>query len=40
MAGLNSMKNIGKELERKLTAVGVDSPEALKELGAKHAFSN
>ena len=38
MAGLNSMKNIGKELERKLTAVGVDSPEALKELGAKHAF--
>ena len=38
MAGLTSMKNIGKELERKLTAVGVDSPEALKELGAKHAF--
>ena len=38
MAGLNSMKNIGKELERKLTAVGVDSPETLKELGAKHAF--
>lgn len=38
MAGLTSMKNIGKELERKLAAVGVDSPEALRELGAKHAF--
>ncbi|MBD5118374.1 MAG: TfoX/Sxy family protein [Clostridiales bacterium] len=38
MTELTSMKNIGKELERKLTAVGVDSPEALKELGAKHAF--
>ena len=38
MAGLTSMKNIGKELERKLTAVGVDSPGALRELGAKHAF--
>ena len=38
MPGLTSMKNIGKELERKLTAVGVDSPEALTELGAKHAF--
>ena len=38
MAGLTSMKNIGKELERKLTAVGVGSPEALTELGSKHAF--
>lgn len=38
MTGLTSMTNIGKELERKLAAVGVDSPEALKELGAKHAF--
>ena len=38
MAGLTSMKNIGKEMARKLTAVGVDSPKALKELGAKHAF--
>ena len=33
MSKLASMKNIGKELERKLAAVGVDSPEALK---AKH----
>ena len=38
MPGLASMKNIGKELERKLTTVGIDSPEALTELGAKHAF--
>lgn len=38
MPGLTSMKNIGKELERKLTAVGVDSPEMLAELGSKHAF--
>ncbi len=38
MPGLTSMKNIGKELERKLTAVGIDSPEALADLGAKHAF--
>lgn len=38
MSKLASMKNIGKELERKLAAVGVDSPEALKELGAKHTF--
>ncbi len=38
MPGLTSMKNIGKELERKLTAVGIDSPEALADLGAKQAF--
>ena len=38
MPGLTSMKNIGKEMARKLTAVGIDSPEALAELGAKHAF--
>lgn len=38
MPGLSSMKNIGKELERKLTAVGVDSPDALLELGSKQAF--
>ncbi len=38
MPGLTCMKNIGKELERKLTAVGINSPEALAELGAKHAF--
>ncbi len=38
MPGLTCMRNIGKEMERKLTAVGIDSPEALAELGAKHAF--
>ena len=32
------MKNIGKEMARKLTAVGIDSPEVLAESGAKHAF--
>ena len=38
-AGLASMKNIGKELARKLTRVGVDSPEKLLALGAKEAFA-
>ena len=38
MAGLTSMKNIGKEMARKLTAVGIGSPEALAEVGSKHAF--
>lgn len=38
MSGLTSMKNIGAEMARKLEAVGVDTPEALRELGAKHAF--
>lgn len=38
MSELTSLKNIGKELERKLIAVGVESAEALKALGAKHAF--
>lgn len=38
MAGLTSMRNIGKEMERKLTAVGIDTPEKLSELGAEQAF--
>ena len=38
MAKLTSMKNIGRELERKLTVVGIDSPEMLAELGSKNAF--
>lgn len=38
MAGLTSMRNIGRELARKLTAAGVDSPEKLAETGAKEAF--
>lgn len=38
MDSLTSMMNIGKEMARKLTAVGIDSPEALVRTGAKHAF--
>ncbi len=38
MPGLTSMKNIGKEMARKLAAVGIGSPETLAELGSKHAF--
>lgn len=32
------MMNIGKEMAKKLTAVGIDSSEKLMELGAKQAF--
>lgn len=38
MAELTSMMNIGKEMARKLTAVGVDAPEKLARLGAEQAF--
>lgn len=38
MPELTSMMNIGKEMARKLTAVGIDSPEKLAEEGAKQAF--
>lgn len=38
MSELTSMINIGKEMEKKLTAVGIDSPEKLIETGAKQAF--
>ena len=38
MSELTSMMNIGKEMERKLTSVGIDSSEKLIELGAKQAF--
>ena len=38
MAELTSMANIGGEMEKKLTAVGIDSPEKLMELGSKQAF--
>ncbi len=37
-AALASMRNIGQELCRKLTQVGIDSPEKLLALGAKEAF--
>ena len=32
------MRNIGREMARKLTAVGIDSPEKLAKAGAKEAF--
>ena len=32
------MMNIGKEMAKKLTSVGIDSPEKLAESGAKQAF--
>lgn len=38
MAKLTSMINIGKELEKKLTTVGIDSSEKLVESGSKQAF--
>lgn len=38
MSELTSMMNIGKEMARKLTAVGIDSSEKLMEVGAKQAF--
>lgn len=38
MSELTSMRNIGKEMARKLTAVGIDSPEKLVESGARQAF--
>lgn len=38
MAELTAMRNIGKEMSRKLRAVGVDAPEKLAEIGAKDAF--
>lgn len=38
MSELTSMMNIGKEMARKLTTVGIDSSEKLVEEGAKQAF--
>lgn len=38
MPELTSMKNIGKEISRKLLAVGISSPEMLNNTGAKQAF--
>lgn len=38
MSELTSMMNIGKEMARKLTAVGIDSAEKLIETGAKQAY--
>lgn len=38
MAELTSLKNIGKEIERKLKSAGINSAEELKEIGSKDAF--
>lgn len=38
MTELSSMKNIGKELEKKLKSVGIYSAEELTDLGSKEAF--
>ena len=38
MAELTSMMNIGSEMAKKLTTVGIDSPEKLIETGSKQAF--
>lgn len=38
MSDLTGMRNIGREMARKLTAVGIDSPEKLIEAGSKQAY--
>ncbi len=39
MAKLADMRNIGKEIEKKLKSVGICSTEELKQAGSKEAFS-
>lgn len=38
MTELTKMKNIGKELERKLKLIGINSAEELKSTGSKETF--
>lgn len=38
MEELTSLMNIGKEMARKLNAVGIHTPEQLAEAGSKEAF--
>ena len=38
MTELTLMRNIGKELERKLKIIGINSAEDLKKIGSKEAF--
>ncbi len=38
MSELTSMMNIGKEMAKKLTSVGIDSAEKLIETGSKQSF--
>ncbi|MBD5169573.1 MAG: hypothetical protein HDT20_05590 [Oscillibacter sp.] len=39
MAALTSMMNIGNEMAKKLTAVGINSAEELMAVGAEEAFA-
>ncbi len=38
MTELTSLRNIGKEIAKKLKAIGIHSPEELKQTGSKEAF--
>ena len=38
MSELKEMMNIGKEMAKKLTTIGIDSSEKLIKVGAKQAF--
>ena len=38
MEDLTAMRNIGKEMSRKLRAVGLDTPEKLTRAGSKEAY--
>lgn len=38
MAELTSLKNIGKEMARKLRSIGINSEEELKEIGSKETW--
>lgn len=38
MTELTSMENIGKEIEKKLNAIGIHTAEELIQLGSKEAF--
>ena len=38
MPGLTSMRNIGREIEKKLQSIGIRSPDDLRLAGSKEAF--
>ena len=38
MSALSTMRNIGKEMERKLNTVGIHTAEELRQLGSRDAF--
>lgn len=38
MPELTSLRNIGKEIEKKLKSVGINSAEDLKQIGSKEVF--